>query len=100
MKTFFRYLFKPNFWCLLEYYNPVADEVVGTIINSNLKVIGIGTNTIKYENNITIWCGNYPFAYGQIIGIEGRPSRVSIERLKIFQDKKKIEYMTREAMGG
>lgn len=80
IKTFFYFLFKPEFW----YMNYSYSEIIDDVLNYDLDNCEIGSIN-GYEliiNSHRYWIGNYPYAYGYIRGLNVRPSRFTILKLR------------------
>lgn len=82
---FFYRVIHPSFWTMNYSYNKEVDLIIEIVINKEL----FGSNdsyTMKVENLPRIWLKNYPYAYGTIAGLVGRPSIRNILRLKKYQN--------------
>lgn len=91
-----KYLFKPSYWIMLNKYNSQIDAFVLNALNKNEITL-----LDKYYCNVSgkkFWIRNYPYNFGNPVGIDFRPSRRTIEllhkkitELHLKNEQKKID---------
>lgn len=85
-----KYLFKPNFWVMVEPYSRQWDIKLNEMLDKENSVRVVSEFWVDV-GGIKVWIGNYPYGYGnpELIGV--RPSRATIERLREAVIKSVIE---------
>lgn len=92
--NYLKFLFMPHFWIMNYKYMESWDKKLNEMLD-NVTHLDLEYNTISCEyltceiNNVGVWIGNYPYAYGTNWGNQWarvRPSRITVIRLRKFID--------------
>ena len=98
------FIINPRWWIMNDSYSPIWDKKINDLLDKYKFEPDGHKNITAKLGDLTIWLGNYPYAYGTLYNINNisytftissgpRPSRYTIWRMK---RRHKLDIMSQE----
>lgn len=90
MLDLIKHLFEPSMWLRNYPYSRAHDDAIRKIIRDDL-VVRVDHYHAYLQNGVSIWIGNYPYAYGRINNSRTTSSRSTTKALNAYIFNKYLE---------